>query len=344
MKEWLEKRAGKAVEKKEKADKPVDVEAQAKRQEARHKKVLNGVDDLQGWLKDLVRSGLLNVPERAQALFAGISKRMVDAQAPGLAGMMRQLQEIHYFGEDWKYELTAGASRAYLVAESYKHLDQLSPEWQDEIRTLVGYPQAKEEVLANGEQVSDDWLVVASESLQQDRLTVEYNWLYGRQTCRYALFLQFLTPGALAETALLPGSVVVADVTFYKGVTPTRVLFREQKGTREPFIPSGKGCCAGLAEAMQVYRESMTRNPFTYEVPVLVSEVRLVMHEKQVWIKDSNEYLIPLTLGEAGKLKGFAVTGGREFTGFFLAGERSWRVLSLWIEDKYYTLSNEYNG
>ena len=280
VKEWLEKRAGKVTEKKEKADKPVDVEAQAKRQEARHKKVLNGVDDL----------------------------------------------------------------RAYLVAESYKHLDQLSPEWQDEIRTLVGYPQAKEEVLANGEQVSDDWLVVASESLQQDRLTVEYNWLYGRQTCRYALFLQFLTPGALTETALLPGSVVAADVAFYKGVTPTRVLFREQKGTREPFIPSGKGCCAGLAEAMQVYRESMTRNPFTYEVPVLVSEVRLVMHEKQVWIKDSNEYLIPLTLGEAGKLKGFAVTGGREFTGFFLAGERSWRVLSLWIEDKYYTLSNEYNG
>ncbi len=65
MKEWLEKRAGKAAEKKEKADKPVDVEAQAKRLEARHKKVLNGVDDLQGWLKDLVRSGLLNVQRGA---------------------------------------------------------------------------------------------------------------------------------------------------------------------------------------------------------------------------------------------------------------------------------------
>ena len=32
VKEWLEKRAGKAAEKKEKADKPVDAEAQAKRQ------------------------------------------------------------------------------------------------------------------------------------------------------------------------------------------------------------------------------------------------------------------------------------------------------------------------
>lgn len=79
-------------------------------------------------------------------------------------------------------------------------------------------------------------------------------------------------------------------------------------------------------------------------MPVLVSGVRFVIHEKQVWITDRDEYLVPLTVGEGCKLKGFAVTGGREFTGFFLAGERSWRVLSLWIEDKYYTLSNEYNG
>lgn len=86
VKEWLEKRAGKAEEKKEKADKPVDVEAQAKRQEARHKKVLNGVTNLQGWLKDLVRSGLLNVPERAQALVCWVPSVMVDAQAPGLRG------------------------------------------------------------------------------------------------------------------------------------------------------------------------------------------------------------------------------------------------------------------
>ena len=114
----------------------------------------------------------------------------------------------------------------------------------------------------------------------------------------------------------------------------TRVLFREQKGTGEPFIPLGKGCCTGIAGAMQIYRESVTRNPFTYEVPVLVSGVRFVIHEKQVWITDRDEYLVPLTVGEGCKLKGFAVTGGREFTGFFLAGERSWRVLSLWIEDR----------
>lgn len=46
----------------------------------------------------------------------------------------------------------------------------------------------KEDVLANGEQVADDWLVVASESRAQDRLTVEYNWLYGRQTRLFCPF------------------------------------------------------------------------------------------------------------------------------------------------------------
>lgn len=343
--EWLDKRVNKAAEKKEKSDKPVDAEAQAKRQEARHRKVRAGVEDLQGWLRDLVRNGLLNVPERAQALFEGIAKRMVDAQAPGLAGMMRQLQEINYFGEDWKYELTALLSKAYLVAESYKHLDELPEEWQDEIRTLVGYPQSKEEVLAKGQTVTDDWYVLGTESLQQDRLTVEYNWLYGRQSKKYALFLQFIMTGALPEIAFLPGNVVQADLTFYRGINPTRVLIREQRGLGEIFpVADGSTGYASLSEAMQGFREKLTVNPFLHEVPMIVSGVRFVVHEGQFWLKDRDERFVALNAGEAGRLKGLAVTGGREFTGFFMTGERGWRVLSLWIDDKYYTLNNEYNG
>lgn len=343
--EWLDKRANKAEEKKEKSDKPVDAAAQAKRQEARNRKVAGGVEDLQGWLKDLVRNGLLNVPERAQTLFEGISKRMVDAQASGLAGMMRQLQEINYFGEDWKYELTALLSKVYLLAESYKHADGLPKEWQNEIRTLVGYPQAKEEVLAKGVTIADDWYIVGTESLQQDRLTVEYNWLYGRQSKKYALFLQFVMAGALPEIAFMPGNVVKADVTFYQGVNPTRVLVREQRGMGEIFpITDGNTGYMNLTGAMQGFRDWVTANPFAYEVPMIVNGLRLVVHEGQLWLKDRDERLVALSLGESGRLKGLAVTGGREFSGFFLAGERRWRVLSIWIDDKYYTLNNEYNG
>ena len=68
---WLSKREEKAEKKeqKEKSETPVDEAAQAKRQAVRHQKVLAGIDDLQIWMKDLLRNGLLNIPERAHTLF-----------------------------------------------------------------------------------------------------------------------------------------------------------------------------------------------------------------------------------------------------------------------------------
>mgnify|MGYP000826309702 CR=1 FL=1 len=82
---WLSKREEKAEKKeqKEKSETPVDEAAQAKRQAVRHQKVLAGIDDLQIWMKDLLRNGLLNIPERAHTLFEPISRRMIDAQAGG---------------------------------------------------------------------------------------------------------------------------------------------------------------------------------------------------------------------------------------------------------------------
>ena len=55
------------------------------RQEKRHQKVLGGISDLEVWMKDLVRNGFLNVPECAYTCLT-TWPRMVDAQAPGLAG------------------------------------------------------------------------------------------------------------------------------------------------------------------------------------------------------------------------------------------------------------------
>ena len=78
---WLSKREEKAEKKEQKAksDTSVDEAAQAKRQAMRHQKVLNGIDELEIWLKDLLRNGLINIPERAYTLFDGIARRMVDA-------------------------------------------------------------------------------------------------------------------------------------------------------------------------------------------------------------------------------------------------------------------------
>ena len=62
--EWLDKRSAKEETKTEKKDKPVDAAAQAKRQQAREQKVSDGIEELLLWIKDIIRNGILNLPEK----------------------------------------------------------------------------------------------------------------------------------------------------------------------------------------------------------------------------------------------------------------------------------------
>ena len=169
----------------------MDEAAQAKRQAVRHQKVLAGIDDLQIWMKDLLRNGLLNIPERAHTLFEPISRRMIDAQAGGLAGRLRSLQEINYYTDSWKYELTDKLSKLYLLTESYKNLDSLSAEWQTEIRTQVGYPQAKEEVMS-GVPVTDQWIVLHTRSRKINELNLI--WFPAVSMKESCIFIRVLVP------------------------------------------------------------------------------------------------------------------------------------------------------
>jgi hypothetical protein len=61
--DWLNKRTEKLVVQTEKKEKPVDEAAQLKRQEARSSKVSAGIEELSAWLKDIIRNGLLSIPE-----------------------------------------------------------------------------------------------------------------------------------------------------------------------------------------------------------------------------------------------------------------------------------------
>lgn len=338
---WLDKRTESAEKKeqkqKEKNEKPVDEAARAKRQAARNTKVAEGIDELQTWMKDILRNGLLNIPERAESLFTAFSRRMIDAQAPGLAAMVSRLAEINYYTDSWKHELTSSLARIYLLSESYKNLETLTPEWQEEIKSLVGFTQSKEEVLA-GETVTDHWMVVYTESQRQEKLTVQYSWLYGRESKRFALVLQFILPGVFPEFSILPGCFVRADAVYYKGVDPVRIQLRQYENTDETFMP---GAYAGVAEAMARYREAVTANPFTWQVPLLVDNALLVIQHDSCFITDASLRAMPLEVSDAGKTKLFLLTGGKPFTCLVFATEKAWSMKALWIDEQYYLIGDE---
>src|ERR1043165_5944996 len=95
--DWLASRSERAEKKVEKgkaaAEKPVDVEAQAKRAAQREARVQDGVAGCRVWLEDLVRRGLAAAQVENAASWERTAARMVDAQAPGLAGFVRRIPE-----------------------------------------------------------------------------------------------------------------------------------------------------------------------------------------------------------------------------------------------------------
>ena len=336
---WLSKREEKAEKKEQKAknEAPVDEAAQAKRQEARHQKVSDGIEDLHVWMKDLLRNGLLNVPERAGTLFEHVARRMVDAQAPGLAGRLRTMQQLNFYTESWKYELTDKLSKLYLVTESYKNLEQLPDDWKTEIRTQVGYPLSKEEVLA-GEAVADCWMVLHKKSRRLNELTTETFWLYGMHSGRFAVYLNFITPGTLSEFNLLPGSTYEGELCFYPGVGTLRALFRSFTFSPESSLPS---CCADLSVATRKYREVIRLNPLTEEVPVLVDALKLVSAGNRFFIRDRDGKTLPVHINETVRFDILAITGGKPFAAFLLADGECWELKTIWYQSEYYFWKDE---
>ena len=94
---WLDARASEKVqpESAETGRRPgelADPAAAAKRAAARAERVARGLDELDQWLCDQIRGGIAGLNKAGYAHFDTVAARMVDAQAPGLAGMLRSIR------------------------------------------------------------------------------------------------------------------------------------------------------------------------------------------------------------------------------------------------------------
>ena len=97
---WLDSRASRAAAAATRAERPteIDPEARAKRIATRERKVAAGIDELDRWLRDLMRRGLDSTRSEGYRFWDAMGARLVDAQAgrvgsvgarPGIRGQLR---------------------------------------------------------------------------------------------------------------------------------------------------------------------------------------------------------------------------------------------------------------
>jgi hypothetical protein len=297
--EWLAGRDARAEKKTVRAAEPpaqgpADAEAQARRSERREERVAAGLAELERWLADLVRQGLASAATRPASFWEGMAARLVDAQAPGAARLVRELARVPGSGEDWPERLLASLARLHLLTEAMRRLDALPEPVQADVRGAAGWTQRQDEVLAAG-GVRDHWVVLGQWTGVEDRLRVQRTWLRGEASGRTALLLAFAAGGQPLEPGPTPGTRFGAELAFYPGAHPLRALVRERLSApaAAPVLPG----FATVPDALGEWAAALSRNPWTERVALPLLDVVPVRDGGRWLLRDREGRLLPLAGG-----------------------------------------------
>lgn len=249
---WLAKRGAAQEKKQERAEsaasKPVDTVAQAKRAEKRQDNMLAGVEQLDAWMSDLVRQGLARVQGESPSFWDGQARRLVDAQAPGLATRVRQMSQGVGASEDWAARLLDELGSLSLLTHAYRRVANLEPALAADVRRLVGLSLDQAEVVAHGDAVDDDWTVLCEAADEDERVRVQRAWLRGRASGRTALILQFAAGNGRFPETLVAGTRFRARLAFWPSACPQRALIVERHSQAESCAaPGGENVAGSLA-------------------------------------------------------------------------------------------------
>ena len=329
--EWLDKRSAKEETKTEKKDKPVDAAAQAKRQQAREQKVSDGIEELLLWIKDIIRNGILNIPEKKDEFWSNLAKRMIDAQAPGLAAMVGDLRNINFYKEAWQTKFIDQITKIYLLINAYRNIASLDEKLQADIKSMIGFSQSQDE-LKTKDGIKDDWFVVAKQVTQEDQLTVERNWLYGINTKQYALVLQFYAGNQIPASTLTAGVAVHAELVFFPAAVPLRALIKQQFNTKT--ISNIEGLKNWNEVILQEINYNQL-NPLINNYPFIVEQLKPVQFNNEWWLQDQEKNLMKITEGFSNIWKLVSISGGAPLSLTVVGKENNYLPLGTWQNGVY---------
>lgn len=304
-------------------------EAARRRSEQRAERITLGASELEQRLADLLRGGLAAAEQTGYRLWEETARRMVDAQAPGLAARVRELGAVPASGPGWPARLLEECALLHLLDAAWLARDRLPEPLAATVRSRVGLTAA-----ADGPPVADRWLVLAQYDTPDTRLVTRRIWLYGRGSGRTALVLSFGAAGRAPEVALPAGLMLDAELTFYPGAGQLRADMGTTPVSPVPIDTPPSG--VGAAEAVRAYGTALRDDPWLDSWPVTLSRVIPIPSGEGWQLADAEGDLAlpvdPAALSRPGLWKLAALSGGAPVTVFGECGHRGFTPLTAWPE------------
>jgi len=329
---------------------PSETERQLKRASAasrsaaaREAKVAAGVAELGQWLRDLVRQGLSETQSRPPSFWAAMAARMVDAQAPGLARMVRELAGAPASGDGWQTRLLERVARIHLLLEAYGRMATLPEPVQADIRTAIGWTQSAA-ALRDAAEATDEapgsaglrdrWLVLGQRvEEEEDHLRTQRTWLWGSGCARPALLLSFAMFNRPLDRSLAPGMAIDAELGFFPSNYPLRAVVQQRHGPPEAFeqLPG----FPDLIAATGAYAAALAQMPWTERFPMMLHQVVPARDGERWLVRDRAGHVVPLAASFAYGWRLLALSGGRPLTLFGEWNGLSLLPLSAWNEEGF---------
>jgi hypothetical protein len=306
-------RAALAAERQTRAAAPKDPEQAARTAARRQERVTNGLAELDVWLHDQVRTGIAGASADAYRRFDGMAARMVDAQAPGVAGTLRRLPQVTSSGSGWPGRLLAELAQLRLLVAAHQRLAELPEPLAATVRQRVGYTVAADEVLA-APPVRDLWHVLGSTESDSGNLITRRTWLWAAEADRPALVLTFGAGGRQPDRSLVRGTAIPADLHFYPGQPPLRGLVGQVHGdvVRLPGVTPGPRPRT-IARLLDDHAAARAEDPWLTVWPTLL-DVCPARGGGQWRLVDEDGDSLPLRGGREWLWPVLAVSGGAVVT------------------------------
>ena len=315
--------------------------AAARRAEDRSQRVADGLAELSEWLRDQVRVGLAASAHAAGKKSGGAAEmaaRMVDAQAPGVAGSLRGLSRLPGTGVDWPSRMLGSYAMLNLLIRAHERLDALPDGLAATVRARVGYRIGRKDVLARP-AITDHWLVLGRRDLAEGAVPGRRIWLRGQDTGRFAMVLTFARNeyGSWQDwhtATLAPGTLLHASLHYYPGEPPMRAIIGERHAApvmAKPPVPD-----RDIDAMLTDYAAGIEQDPWLTMWPVVLDGTPMPPEADsgEPWyLVDQTGTALPLAAEQASPWKLLVVSDGQPVT---VAGE--WHpgglvLLTAWQED-----------
>jgi hypothetical protein len=265
----------------EEAAKPADAAVQAKRQAAAAKRLQDtrksvraGLDEMETWIADQLRAGVMGFLNEPGERCRRIAARLVDAKAGALASRIDEMpSRLLALPTDERLDAAImELGKLVLLARGWR----AAPD-DPELRREVVSSETREEVLNNAEapRVASTWEVLGERVVaRRDGLVSQSTWLLnlGEHPQRFALLLDFFpTSAGRRGGAFVPGDRFQAELAFYPARTPLRavIVTRSDAGEAPHQWPEAP------LDPMDAYAEQKREAPWRIEAPLLLPPGRV---------------------------------------------------------------------